>query len=714
MPFAAVDLSRVKTYPLERRENRVALEDLITPATPCPPFDYPELAEVAGRVAAARSAGRPVILMFGGHLIKRGLAPLVIDLLEKGVVTHLASNGAATIHDFEIALLGHTSEDVAKSLADGSFGMAEETGAWMNAAIQAGAAEGLGLGEALGRMIAADARFGCRQHSLLYSAYRLGIPYTVHVALGTDIIHQHPAVDFAALGWASGQDFKIFAQAVCGLEGGVFLNFGSAVIGPEVFLKALSIARNLGNTVRVFTTANFDLMPLRDYRAPIDDNHPDYYYRPRKNIVNRPVLLGGRGYHITGDHIATLPNLYRLVMEQHTPQAAVSQNTAPTAPVVPAAPQAVVPVEESFPDDSVATRSELESPAQDRQPALSRQRLEDLLAGIRQQRVGVIGDFTLDGYWHADMERSELSRETPLYPRPVVREAYSPGGAANVAWNLARLQTGAVRAFSVLGGDWRGALLRALLGDEGIRIDTLLTQPERITPFYGKILLQAPGRAAQEDARLDFVNTHPLSVAIEQALLDGLACSLPELDALIVADYQQQGVLTTAVIDGLLQLARQNPRLPVLVDSRSRPAAYHGLILKPNEIEAARLFFPGRDPGAVALEQLTQAALQHHLSTGRPIFITRGAQGCLVCAGGRAQTAPGVPAAPPIDPVGAGDAFIAALAAALAAGAAPLEAAFFANLCASVTVTKLGVTGTASPAEVLAQYDQWIEQRAAP
>ena len=172
------------------------------------------------------------------------------------------------------------------------------------------------MGEALGRMIAEDERFKYRQYSLLYTAYRLGIPYTVHVALGTDIIHQHPTVDFAATGWASGQDFKIFTASVCELEGGVFCNFGSAVFGPEVFLKALSIARNLGNPVRVFTTANFDLVPLGDYRRPIGDNQVDYYYRPRKNIVNRPVSLGGKGFHICGDHLQTIPNLRSRVLKQ--------------------------------------------------------------------------------------------------------------------------------------------------------------------------------------------------------------------------------------------------------------------------------------------------------------------------------------------------------------------------------------------------------------
>jgi phosphoheptose isomerase len=328
MPYPSVDLTRVKTYPLVKRENRVALEDLIFPATPYQPFANPELGEVSSAIVAARQHGKPFIFMFGAHVIKRGLAPLLIDLLQRGVITHLASNGAATIHDFEIALQGHTSEDVVKSLEDGSFGMAEETGLLMNLAIRRGANEGMGIGEALGRLIAEDPRFIYRENSVLYTAYQLGIPYTVHVAIGTDIIHQHPRADFAAIGWASGQDFKIFTRAVCALEGGVFCNFGSSVIGPEVFLKALSIARNLGNTVKVFTTANFDLIPLGDYRKPIGDEEPDYYYRPRKNIVNRPVLLGGRGYHITGDHRETLPNLYHQIVAQLEPIPPASQNSA--------------------------------------------------------------------------------------------------------------------------------------------------------------------------------------------------------------------------------------------------------------------------------------------------------------------------------------------------------------------------------------------------
>jgi len=311
-----VDLSGIRTYHLGTRRNLVRVAEMVPPEAPPPSFASADLAEVAGRIVEARRRGRPVIWMMGAHVIKCGLSRILIDLLERGVITHVATNGAGSIHDFEIALIGETSEDVPTSIEDGSFGMAEETGLLMNQAIQAGARDGLGYGEALGRFIATDQRFRYRDVSVLHTAYRLGVPVTVHVTIGTDIIHQHPAADFGVLGWASGQDFKIMAAAVAGLEGGVFLNIGSAVTGPEVFLKALSVARNLGHRVSVFTTANFDLIDLGDYRAPVGPEHPHYYYRPRKNVVNRPVSLGGRGFHITGDHRPTIPNLAHLIRRE--------------------------------------------------------------------------------------------------------------------------------------------------------------------------------------------------------------------------------------------------------------------------------------------------------------------------------------------------------------------------------------------------------------
>lgn len=319
MSYDRIDLSKIKTYPLGQRPNLVKLADLVRPCDDVPPFDHPELPLVAEAIRQARRNGRPVLWMIGAHVVKSGLSLLLIDLMKRGLITHLAGNGAVSIHDFELALIGETSEDVADSIEDGSFGMADETGRLINAAVQAGLRDGVGYGEALGRLYATDERFRHRDASLLYHGCQLRVPVTIHVTIGTDIIHQHPCVDFGALGAASGIDFQVYCATVAKLEGGVFCNFGSAVTGPEVFLKALSIARNLGHTVSRITTANFDLFPLRgDYRAPVGKDDPEYYYRPRKNIVNRPTSLGGRGFHITGDHARTIPNLHRLLTsEEH-------------------------------------------------------------------------------------------------------------------------------------------------------------------------------------------------------------------------------------------------------------------------------------------------------------------------------------------------------------------------------------------------------------
>ena len=250
-------------------------------------------------------------------------------------------------------------------------------------------------------------------------------------------------------------------------------------------------------------------------------------------------------------------------------------------------------------------------------------------------------------------------------------------------------------------------ILRGLLVQEGIQTAALINQPDRKTPFYGKVMLTAEGRVRQEDARLDFINTAALSPAIETEFLAGLEARLGQLDALIIADYQTRGVVTDRIAQALLDLARAHPSLPVIVDSRERAGEFAELTLKPNDIEAARLFFPGRDPASIGLDELTTAALAHNQKTGKPVFITRGAQGCLVCADGLTHAIPGVRVPPPLDTVGAGDTFMASLAAALAAGASPLESACLANLSAAVTVAKIGVTGTASPQEILAQHDRW-------
>jgi len=360
-----VDLSKVRTYPIAQRSNLVTLRDLVAPDEPPPHFECSNLERVADHVITARRNKCPVIWMMGAHVIKSGLSRVLIDLLHRDIVTHVAGNGAVSIHDFELALIGETSEDVATSLEDGTFGMAHETGALMHQAIREGVRDGLGYGAAVGRFIDQHPElFPFRDVSILYQAYKQKIPVTIHVTIGADIIHQHPDANFTALGEASGIDFTRFITSVCDLEGGVFLNFGSAVTGPEVFLKSLTIARNLGYTTTHITTVNFDLLPLSDVNRPMGYDEPLYYYRPRKNIVIRPTSLGGQGYHITGDHRVTIPNLFhRIVSAMGTTSDTRSAAPAPDPGIAKARTSPLL----SVPDKAPPIVAELAS----RQPALS-------------------------------------------------------------------------------------------------------------------------------------------------------------------------------------------------------------------------------------------------------------------------------------------------------------------------------------------------------
>ncbi|MFY9176149.1 MAG: HAD family hydrolase [Caldicoprobacterales bacterium] len=312
----ALDLGKVKTYSAWERHNLVDVNNMARPEEdPVPDWDHPEFDELVERIVNARLNDRPVVVFMGAHVIKLGLSRYIIRLMEEGVITHIASNGAGSIHDFELAYLGGTSEHVPTAIEDGSFGMWEETGAWMNEAIRQGYAMGYGYGKSLACYIENNPdKFPHKEDCIVYRAYKMGVPATYHVTIGTDIIHQHPLVDFAALGGSSGIDFTIFCNSISHLEGGVFLNIGSAVTGAEVFLKALSIGRNQGYTIERITTANFDIIPLGDYRGYVGDDHFHYYYRPRKNVINRPTSLGGKGFYIQGNHKDTIPNLYDRVM----------------------------------------------------------------------------------------------------------------------------------------------------------------------------------------------------------------------------------------------------------------------------------------------------------------------------------------------------------------------------------------------------------------
>lgn len=313
MVSGQLDFLSIRTCSVKKRVNLVTIENMAQPGTDeVPEWGGPDFDELIDRIITARKAGKPVIWSMGAHVIKNGLSRYIIELMKKGIITHVSGNGAVSIHDFELAFNGGTSEDVSKSIEDGSFGMWEETGRWMNEALQAGALKKIGYGESLA-VYAEDnpQRFPYKDECVFYQAYKNNVPATYHIALGTDIIHQHPSVDFGAIGITSGVDFSKFCYSVSRLEGGVFMNFGSGVIGPEVFLKALSISRNLGYATRNITTANFDLVDLGDYRSEIGYDDHRYYYRPRKNIVNRPTSMGGNGWHFNGDHRITIPNLYK-------------------------------------------------------------------------------------------------------------------------------------------------------------------------------------------------------------------------------------------------------------------------------------------------------------------------------------------------------------------------------------------------------------------
>ncbi len=319
MPYPLFDRSKLKLRPLSERVHDMALAEVLNLDDDVPAFDDPTLREVAERVAQAHQAKNQVILMMGAHVIKCGLSRFVIDLVERGIITHIGMNGAGSIHDFELALIGATTESVAHYIREGQFGLWEETGR-INEAIKQGVRDGLGMGETVGRMIEEE-RFPHREVSILAAGYRLQVPVTVHVGIGYDIIHEHPNCDGAALGATSYRDFLTLAHSISRLQGGVLLNFGTAVMGPEVFLKALAMARNVarqgGQCINRFTTAVFDLVELGpdwDREAPKSD--PRYYFRPCKTLLIRTVQDGGESFYIRGDHRVTLPNLYRLVTEK--------------------------------------------------------------------------------------------------------------------------------------------------------------------------------------------------------------------------------------------------------------------------------------------------------------------------------------------------------------------------------------------------------------
>ena len=309
---SSLNLSRLRTYPLRSRHSKVKVTDFSVPWRRGGTFRHfldslpdflavKSLNEVVQAIVKARQRGKPVILGMGAHPVKVGLNPILVDLLKKNVITAVAMNGAVIIHDFELAYLGHTSEEVEAEIDSGRFGMAEDTGRLLNSAIAEGWEQGKGIGESIGQFILRHPRqFPNRRLSLLATGAKLGIPMTVHVAIGTDIIHMHPSANGPAIGGGSLIDFRKLVAVVAAMEGGVYINLGSAVLLPEVYLKTVSLGRNLGRALKNITTVNMDFLP---------------HYRPLTNVVKRPTQKGGRGYSLIGHHEIMVPLLAAAVLE---------------------------------------------------------------------------------------------------------------------------------------------------------------------------------------------------------------------------------------------------------------------------------------------------------------------------------------------------------------------------------------------------------------
>ncbi len=316
--YEIFDRSRLLVKPLGERVHDLKRERWLDLGDATPEYSHHDLGKVAGRLADARRTGAARILMMGAHVLRAGVNRHLIDLMERGAVAHLSTNGAGVIHDYELARIGATTESVARYIRTGEFGLWRETGE-LNDWIAEAAAEGLGLGENAGRRIA-ESDYPHKNLSVFGAAYRLGVPATVHAGIGYDILHEHPNCDGAAVGAASYRDFLIFARSVEKLESGVMLSFGSAIMAPEVYLKALAMARNVagqeGREIRRFTTAVFDLVPIGgDIHHELPKTDPGYYFRPHKTILVRTVADGGESFYFCGDHRATVPALRRAVME---------------------------------------------------------------------------------------------------------------------------------------------------------------------------------------------------------------------------------------------------------------------------------------------------------------------------------------------------------------------------------------------------------------
>jgi hypothetical protein len=321
MPYPIFDRDRLILKPLSERINDLSRDTFLNLDDPIPDFQNEHLEILAERIIQAKSRGATIMVMMGAHVIRSGVNRFLIDLIKKGFISLIGTNGASAIHDMEFAMIGESTESVARYIQEGQFGLWKETGR-VNDAARYAQKNGYGLGEAVGKMIYEDPiEFPYRESSLFAAAYQFGIPITVHVGIGQDIVHEHPNFDGASVGESSYRDFLTLAYFVQNLEGGVILNIGTAVMGPEVYLKALSMARNVakqeGKEIKHFSSAVFDLVELGDdIHTEAPKSNASYYFRPYKTVLVRTVADGGESFYIRGQHRATITNLHRLIMEK--------------------------------------------------------------------------------------------------------------------------------------------------------------------------------------------------------------------------------------------------------------------------------------------------------------------------------------------------------------------------------------------------------------
>lgn len=319
MPYPIFNRSQLKLESLSKRIHDMSIDTILPLDAQIEPFFSSELETVANRIVKAHIDKTPVIVMMGAHVIRKGNSNFINDLIKRKIFTHIGVNGACVIHDYELSKIGATTESVARYISEGQFGLWKETGE-INDIVKEAAKNKLGLGEAIGKAIE-ESNFPFKNSSIFANAYKFQVPITVHVSIGQDIIHEHPNFDGASFGQTSYQDFLIFAHSVQSLQYGVFINYGTAVMGPEVYLKALSMARNVahqkGERIAEFTTAVFDIQELGgDYHVEESKTNPNYYFRPYKTILVRTIQDGGESFYIQGDHRITFPNLYRLIINK--------------------------------------------------------------------------------------------------------------------------------------------------------------------------------------------------------------------------------------------------------------------------------------------------------------------------------------------------------------------------------------------------------------